>query len=245
VASGVLFPPLEATQADVYTDSSLQSLSAYDGFMETTLFRLFLRNHDKYRRFVLANLHSAASLGLANHPAWIYLHITLPHPPFVFDAQGNPIGNHHRLTFLDGVKLIGHGVDREEYKKAYSQQVEFVSREALKVMTGILEQDPSDPYIILMSDHGPRLFHQERPEDPDELLAACANLLSVRLPGGASPPEEALSCPINLMRFVVSSATGEAFTPVPSRVFLTDAESAYDFEEITEVVKGRSYPARH
>jgi hypothetical protein len=241
VATSVMYPPLEATAADVFVENSFDYISSFHSFLATTALRPFLGDHEKYRRFVLGNLHGVPELGVEHRPALIYAHITVPHPPFVFDAEGRPVGEHLPLAFNDADWLIGKGVLPDEYIRSYADQVQFISHESLKTIKRILERDTSDPYIILMGDHGSRLFYGNRKGEPQELLTACANLLAVRPPGGVKVPDEAVSCPINLMRFIISQIKGSSFEPLPARVFLSYPEHPYVFEDVSRRVRDRLY----
>jgi|GEM_PF-1892389 len=242
VATSMMLPVLEAKEADVFIENAFNYVSAFENFLSTTILKPFLREHEKYRRFVLSNLHGTAQLGVEHKPALIYTHIMVPHPPFVFDAEGKPVGNDLPLTYLDCDLAIGKIYSPAEYVRRYIGQTHFISNEVLKTISEILEKDTSDPYIILMGDHGSRLHLTRSMGTADDLLSASANLMALRAPRGVVVPEEAMTCPINLMRFVVAQANGTAFEPVPSRVFWVSYREPYIFEEVTDQVRDRFYP---
>jgi hypothetical protein len=110
---------------------------------------------DYYRartNLILEDLDLAADLPGSQ---FTYAHILQPHPPFVFDMEGNP---------LDDGSLVNpdwNGNDKqtlaytwENYLQGYIQQVEYVSWAILDPLQRILEKDP-DPLIMLIGDHGP------------------------------------------------------------------------------------------
>jgi hypothetical protein len=241
VATSVLFPPLEAVQADVFVTNPFDHASLFDNLVTTTLLRALVKDHEKYRNFVLRNLRGVPDLGIKYHPMLLYSHITLPHPPFVFDQEGKPLRKKYPISFTDGDDLIKSGISLEDYKTHYVGQLEFTSRETLKMLSRILEEDQSDPYIILMGDHGARLLYGKDTEDPEELLSACANLLAVRVTGSGSVPDQALTCPINLMRYILSKSTGTDLPYLESKVYFTHASAPYVFKDVTEKVRGRFY----
>lgn len=238
VATPVLFPPIECREADVYVKNNLSFDNLLSNFLDTTALRLISAEHGKYRSFVLKNLENIPRLAEGHAPAFVYTHLTLPHPPFVFTAEGEPTGDGRSVSFNDGADFFRNGQSKEVYAAGYRAQVEFLNRRIPGILRQLLRNDATDPYVILMSDHGPRMLYGDRSKSREELLLTSANLLAVRAPAGVAVPETALSSPINLMRFVNSQITGESFPPVPVHVYLSYGDGPYAFEEVTAKVQG-------
>jgi hypothetical protein len=76
-------------------------------------------------------------------PKFVYLHLLVPHPPYVFNAQGEflrPSGA-FTLTIPDE-------------KEGYPDQVAFINGRILQVVDGIRSASPSPPIIVIQGDHG-------------------------------------------------------------------------------------------
>ena len=77
-------------------------------------------------------------------PFYMHMHIRFPHPPLVFDSDGNRISEPISSNRFDS-----------ELKDAYLQQLIFANKKTLEIVDSIKQKNPS-AVIILMSDHGGR-----------------------------------------------------------------------------------------
>lgn len=109
--------------------------------------------HRERVTYILGRLPSAAS---AAGPLLVFAHILSPHPPFVFDAQGNAITVKGLDTELDGNYVIGEkGVARELYVKHYADQLQYLNTRILKIVDSVISKSKTPPVIIIQGDHGP------------------------------------------------------------------------------------------
>lgn len=95
---------------------------------------------DEHRNFIFFTLETAPALD-APSPRFVYIHMLLPHWPFIFDQDGNPLDYDDRANWD---KYLGQYI--------YSMQL------AQQLIDGILiSADPNNPpVIIFQSDHGAR-----------------------------------------------------------------------------------------
>jgi hypothetical protein len=142
-------------------------------------------------------------------PKFVFAHILLPHEPFVFDPQGEPVNYPEPL-------------DDETYVAAYRDQVIFLNQRLLPILRSLIETSPTPPIIILQGDTGPgRVSHAGRMAilsayylpDVDELL----------------PPT--LS-PINNFRLIFNLYFGGQFDLLEDRSYFSIYDRPYDFEAI-------------
>jgi hypothetical protein len=121
-------------------------------FWNTTAFRpfynyLFGQQYEGYYRdAILQTLAGLEKMPEIPGPKFVYAHILCPHAPFVFGPGGGRVVSTHYYDLID--------------KQYYLGQYIFISREIDKVIGTILKKSPSDPIIILQSDHGPRWTSQ-------------------------------------------------------------------------------------
>jgi len=78
-------------------------------------------------------------------PKFLFSHIVCPHPPYVFDRQGN------RKT------RNSYGNNSWEPYEDYVEQLMYISNRTQKIVDNIISHYPSDkqPIIVLQADHGP------------------------------------------------------------------------------------------
>lgn len=101
---------------------------------------------------VLDNLDMAAGLPGSQ---FTYAHITQPHPPFVFQADGSPQDDRELLnSHYNGNEKVSTAYTMSNYSSGYTAQVEYISRAILPKLSTIVQQDPQ-ALIILLGDHGP------------------------------------------------------------------------------------------
>lgn len=112
-------------------------------------------SYDTHRRIALHSFESLLEIPEIAGPKFVFAHLPVPHPPFVFDRDGehlNPPGN---FTLNDGDDFEG---SQREYQSGYIGQVEFVNRQMQLVVDGILKKSETPPIILIQSDHGSGLL---------------------------------------------------------------------------------------
>ena len=118
-----------------------------------TMLPLFLRDvqYDFYRKDILHIINNLSGSMHNSKPNFVYAHIIPPHPPFVFDGEGEPLSVNRNFSFADGSHWPG---EREAYINSYIKHVKFINSQILEVIDDILTQS-ARPIIIIQSDHGP------------------------------------------------------------------------------------------
>ena len=115
-------------------------------------------------------------------PIFMFAHFGLPHPPFIFDSDGNKIDE--VLSVEDGISemVVSKKGFNSKYTDAYVDQVKFSQKVSIEMIDSIQEKN-SNSVIILMSDHGSRIGTDwENPSDIDYFIAL-NNLSAVYFPG--------------------------------------------------------------
>jgi len=82
-------------------------------------------SYEGHRERVLFTFDKLATIPVRPGPKMVFAHIISPHPPFVFDAQGNAVQPPRSYSIGDGDDYRG---DWEEYRQGYAGQVQFVNR---------------------------------------------------------------------------------------------------------------------
>jgi hypothetical protein len=110
-----------------------------------------LWGYEARREWVLFAMNALSTVATESGPKFVYVHIVSPHPPFVFDASGNPVEPTAPYDPGDGSLFKG---TNDEYRYGYIQQLQFVNQSMEGVIRGILAKSATPPVILIQSDHG-------------------------------------------------------------------------------------------
>ena len=118
--------------------------------------KLFLSDHSDRIHCVLSTLPIIAED--IEKPIFVFAHLLLPHPPYVFDKYGNP-------TNIDSLKLSSNYVQNE--KTLYLEQLQYTTSEMKKIVQQLISDNV---IIVIQSDHGPpdSIFSINNPNSSDK-----------------------------------------------------------------------------
>jgi hypothetical protein len=81
-------------------------------------------------------------------PKLVFVHIKIPHPPYVFHADGSLVDNPPPFP------ETGYDIDPQLIKTLYTDQVTYINSQILPIIDAILAQSEVKPIILLQGDHG-------------------------------------------------------------------------------------------
>jgi len=84
-----------------------------------------------------------------------FIHMLVPHPPFVFGAEGEKLKHTALYSFTDGPSAQG---TPEDYLRDYANQLIYTNQLVMEMLDYIFAHSPTPPIIIIQGDHGPRGF---------------------------------------------------------------------------------------
>ena len=145
-------------------------------------------------------------------PTFAYLHLISPHPPFVFDAQGNPTDP---ADFWNEQRLYPSNL----YKKGYVNQTQFLNKKLLQAVDTIMAESDVPPVIILQGDHGPWL----QPKDKRMWIFA-----ALYLPGHNEGLHPKIT-PVNFFRLVFNGYFGGKYEILEDVSYFSPVPKLYDF----------------
>lgn len=96
-----------------------------------------------FRRRTLFALDKLDKLSYIKEPKFVFVHLIVPHPPYVFGPTGGPISPKQA------------GTTRSENTNLYRDQVIFISNQMKEILPRIIANSARPPIILLQSDHGP------------------------------------------------------------------------------------------
>ncbi len=187
-----------------------------------------------HRKRLLFEFDQLSRLGSVKAPFLAFAHIELPHPPFVFGADGRELNPGPEFSDLDGDWLIRDGkLTREEYIRQYVGQLAYTNRKLKALIDSILPGSGARPVVILQSDHGPRSrLSWESPEKTD--FSECMSILNAyHLPDGTEALYEDIS-PVNTFRVIFNRYFGTDYKILEDRSYFSTPRYPYRFLDVTD-----------
>ena len=166
-------------------------------------------------------------------PTFTFAHITAPHPPFVFDAEGLPLTPSYAYSFFDGNLFPG---TQEQYKTGYIDQVQFINQQLESTIDAILEKSEIPPIIIIMGDHGSRLSADFINPVNTCVREGFSNFAALYLPGvdGSSVPADITS--INVFRLILDEYFGADLGMLENHAYFAGNGQFYDYDDVTSLL---------
>jgi hypothetical protein len=191
---------------------------------------------DKLHTFVADKAVEIASI---DGPTFAFVHLLLPHNPYVFDHQGRVIRS-YPLTL--SLKLQDQNW---KLREAYVEQLRHTNTILRGVIEGILARSDTPPIIILQSDHGSGLtqfqddIERDQP-DPSERLAILnaylvPEAMRARLYPGITP--------VNTFRLLLSAHFGDDVPLLPDTNWFSTTKDPFDLHDVTAQVRETATPA--
>jgi hypothetical protein len=158
--------------------------------------------HINLEQFLLSQVVKAASL---RSPKFVFLHILIPHVPYIFRADGSLNTDPAYFSRSDW-----HAADDTHEINGYVGQVEYINSRMLEVVDGILAASRETPIIIIQGDHGLR--------DDNRHTIFNAYLL----PDGDPSKLYASISPVNTFRLIFNEYFGADLGLFPDYSFASD-----------------------
>lgn len=184
---------------------------------------------DVMRQDILSILEDLKLFDIPNKPTFIFVCVTCPHPPYIFNADGS------KPNLFESVW------GRLKIKKSYIEQVRFIGTQIIEIVDSLRRRDPS-AVIVVQADHGNgiilgtylELLDHKRP--PLEFLDAQFGILSaIYSPPGIMMPKQIT--PVNLFRYMFNTLFDAKLEVLSDRAFFTAIKEPYAFYEVTNDLK--------
>jgi hypothetical protein len=172
----------------------------------------------------------AAALRASPGPKFVFLHVILPHPPFVFGSRGEPVRSSAPFQMKDGTEFNG---TPQEYAAGYSAQVDFAGELTLKLANELIRDGVRPVVIVIQGDHGPgSRLDWEIPERSDlkERMGILNAYYAPLAEGGFYPS----ITPVNSFRVILNHYFGYDFPLVHDRSYLSSWRAPFRFIEYRE-----------
>ena len=176
------------------------------------------------------NLEQLTKIPALEGPTFTFAHFLPPHPPYIFDQDGNARGKKYTLTYWFD-------------KQSYLDQLVWVNKSMERVVDQILEQSKDSAVIIIQSDHGSRSSDTREviafggPPDRTLVWERSSILNAYHLPDMCKSSDLYPSItPVNTFRLIFNSCLGANFEYLEDKTYWSSHERPYDFTEIEKLV---------
>jgi len=168
------------------------------------------------------------TLAAADAPVFVLAHLTVPHEPYVYDADCG-----HRRPYWP---MTDGGADAEAVKTAYVAQVQCVNRKVDVLVREILSRTDRPAVIMLQADHGHGRLGRDQPALADASAAQVEERLDIfaayRLPGAPQGLVYDSISPVNAMRAVMRQYFGLDLPPLADASYWSSARRPYRFTRV-------------
>ena len=227
------YDPTCITEADEYLSPPKWSPSPFqEAFVMLTPLSVFDRTLIDFRRqrilYAFDHLPDAAE---HEEPTIVFLHVLIPHFPFIFDEKGRP---------TEPSKGVGgrEDYDYEEYIEGYSNQLAFTSKKLMSAVDAILSQSSTPPIIIIQSDHGPSAHLEPSWSYGDHNLSERLSIFNAYyFPDQDYTGLYEAITPVNTFRVVLNQFFGTDYELMDDRSYWATWERPYDPTDVTEELK--------
>lgn len=176
-----------------------------------------------HRERVLYQLGKLQQLPKIDGPTFAFAHFLVPHPPYVFEADGK------------SVSFFEEGSRTEEAN--YLNQLKYTNKVVMELVDILLNSSAIKPIIIIQADEGPYPKNYDYKNiselSSEELKQKFAILNALYLPEIQNPPLYADMSPVNTFRLVLNLYFGTDFR------ILADKEYTLNDLDITDKVRQR------
>lgn len=187
---------------------------------------------DNRRGYILNIFENLKTIPKIPGKKFVFAHILSPHPPFIFDANGNPV-ERGGCRVNDGEYFTG---TKEDYMLGYPEQMIYIDKLLEETVTEILNNSPTPPIIIIQGDHGSGMML-----DWDSARKTCQRertsiLNAYYFPNGDYEDLYQGVSPVNTFRTVLNLYFGASLPLLEDRTYYSQWYSPYNFVDVTDRV---------
>lgn len=164
-----------------------------------------------HRQRILYVLDQLLKLPQVPGPKFIFAHLVVPHPPYVFGPEGE-------FTDYDLSAKVG-----------YPDQIQYLNKRLVPLLQQLIDQSDTPPIIILQADHG--AIHSP----PSKRLRI---LNAYYFPGGNQSAFYYQISPVNSFRLLFNTYFGGKFLLIEDIGYYSIYQKPYDFAVIPETRLG-------
>ena len=157
-------------------------------------------------------------------PIFIHAHMMIPHPPYLFDSNGERIiyKPYHDDDELDSERYLG--------------TLQYANKRIIEIVDNLQKQD-TQPIIIIQSDHGSDFnnFNWNNPTD-DMIKQRMSNLNTYYFPDGGNEFLYEGMTPVNSFRMLFNVYFNSTYPILEDKNYWSNYAQPYNFTDVTKIV---------
>jgi hypothetical protein len=189
--------------------------------------------HELHRDYILFSLDKLREIPEIPGPKFVFAHIMLPHPPFIFNSEGDFLLPNRPYIMWDASLFPG---TTAEYQKGYTEQMTFLNQQLTGIVSDILARSPQPPVILLQGDHGPGAFYNINELDHSCLSERFSILSAYYFPDGDYHLLYPSVTPVNSFRIILNQYLGAELEILEDRSYFASWASPYLYTEVTDQI---------
>lgn len=240
--------PIIESYSGVATTSSMQNytknisglgFNSFESLLwRNTILDYFTPNNlsfNDHRNLIIKNFEGVQAASSLEGPQFVIGHVIAPHPPFVFNANGQHIQpDYSEYSINDGNAFAG---DRKEYISGYAGQLSHINYLLLETVDNILANSEQPPIIIIQGDHGPgSTLDFEVLENNHCFKERLAILNAYYFPDGVYDDLYESISPVNTFRIVLNNIAGTDLDLVQDKSYFSLWNTPYNFVDVTNKI---------
>ena len=197
-------------------------------FFQTTIFRILYNRIDSdIRNTVLGQFKIISDFNETKVPKFIFSHIVSPHPPYVFDSNGQKVNSDIKLNN-----------DFNQDKIKYIEQLKFITKKTKELVDVILNKSKKS-IIVIQSDHGSSILSRNDWRDPSTefIVERSKTLNAILLNGFNSDQLYSDISSVNTFRVIFNSVFKENYKLLEDSTYFSAPKRPYDFKNVTDIIK--------
>lgn len=221
-ATGFLATELRDAEYFLSPEHSVGALNEFETLLLETTFARLLQDTNRFglqasgselfRERTLFTLDMLDELSYIRGPKFVYVHLIVPHPPYVFGPTGGP------------VKPAEVGTTKtQEGASHYRDQVLYINSRMTEILPEIIGNSSTPPIILLQGDHGPTVASSPR--------SRMSNLSVYLLPGIDTPAYPTIT-PVNSFRIIFKEYFGQDLELLDDVSLYSDYTDPFNFRAI-------------
>jgi len=232
VAFATGFLATELSDADYFLSPqrSIGELNEFESLLMETTFARLLQDGNRfgmqnsgselYRERTLFTLDKLDKLSYIKGPKFVFVHLVIPHPPYVFGPAGGP------------VEPADVGTTKTQQGAShYRDQAIYISSRMREIVPRIIANSTTPPIIVIQGDHGPTVASSPR--------SRMSNLNVYFLPGADKSLYSTIT-PVNTFRVIFNQYFGQNLQLLDDVSLYSDYEDPFNFKVIPNSCKSNN-----
>lgn len=201
--------------------------------MQSSVPHVILGRQDRAHQFSLeAGIERITDVPDSSAPRFIFAHVLLPHPPFIYNSDGSI--REEQFTRNDADEFNGTQAD---YFEGYRGQVEYTDVLVLETVQELIASAEKPTVIIIQGDHGPGAMFDYNRIELSCMRERFTILNAYYYSEGAIEGLYDEISPVNSFRLLNNQFFGGDFPMVEDEGWYSAEVAPFDFTNITDMIE--------